>query len=158
MDFLIFNGKIVREDEVNISYLLLDIPFIINRKIWFGFGGIPMLAENIADLSFQLKTLNLTLPKLFRNYRELFRITKRLLNKNKLYRSGYINFQIINNQSEISFIITCEPFTTFDFPISNHGLLLNFSDIVKYSGTENNNFGFHNLGLWKNAQTIPRAE
>ena len=63
MDFLIINGDIITEKEANHIPFFLDQAFILSQKMWFGFGGIPLLNENIQSLLRQLKTLNIEIPK-----------------------------------------------------------------------------------------------
>lgn len=152
MDFLIVNGEIVSKNEANLTGFLWDEPHIITQKMWFGFGGIPLFAENIAHIGRQLDTLNVPLPALFKNTREIFRLTKRMLNKNKFYRSGLISFRFFISLDKTDWIATSLAFPEFDFPFSMHGLLVNFSGYRKNSKLALNGFKAYNLDLWTAAR------
>lgn len=156
MEFILVNGKIERAAEVNISHLFFDAPFTFSQKIWYGYGGIPMFAENIKNIQKQLGIFQCKIPALILNQRELFRLSKRLLNKNKLYRSGYLVFQFLILKKKVNFLVSCEAFETFDFPLSKRGILLNFSSSLKFSETPGAQFGLFNSAFWKqlNAKNV----
>ena len=118
MDFIIVNGEILKKTEIKSMPFFLDEPFVITRKIWFGFGGIPLFDFNLKTIIDEIKHLNTEIPKLFKNKHEMFRITKRMLNKNKFYRSGLITFQVLFGQTKNNLIISSFAFPEFDFPIS----------------------------------------
>ena len=95
--------------------------------------------------------LQIPSPSFLEDKRELFRITKRMLNKNRLYRSGWVNFQLVWLENGFNFLVTSLPSDTFDFPISQKGILLNYSDIIKYSTNEFNSFPIFNESIWRAA-------
>jgi branched-chain amino acid aminotransferase len=152
MDFLIINGKVVSKQEANLTSFFWDEPFLLSQKVWFGYGGIPLFNENLEFLEKQLDTFALPLPKLFKNKRELFRLTKRMLNKNKFYRSGLINFQFFISFNTVNSVITSMAFSEFEFSISNQGMLVNFSEFQKNSKLSLNILKCHNLSLWNSAK------
>jgi branched-subunit amino acid aminotransferase/4-amino-4-deoxychorismate lyase len=153
MNFIIVNGEVVKKSETGFIPFFWDEPFVITHKIWFGFGGIPLFQENIDNIKLILKTLNSDIPELFNDERELFRITKRMLNKNMFYRSGIITFNIYIGKTGINTIISSIAFSGFDFPISKKGLIINFSEFEKYSGNPLNQFAFANQTQWKFAES-----
>lgn len=153
MDFLIYNGKIKKKEEVNLSAILYNGVFSLKNKVWYGFGGIPLFYENIDLIKRQAEVLNLPLPPLFGNTRELYRITKRLLNKNKFYRSGYIHIYIFRNGAASDLLITSSAFPVFDFPFSDEGKLIAFSSQKKHSQNDFNRFVFFNETLWHTTLT-----
>lgn len=152
MDFLIINGEVVSKNEANLTDFVWDEPFILTQKVWFGYGGIPHFQENLQSIKEQLKTLNLPLPDLFKNKRELFRLTKRILNKNKFYRSGFVHYQFFVVNKNINYLIASEAFETFDFPFLKQGLLVTFSSIRKNSTFNLGRFKYHNNNLWNAAK------
>lgn len=152
MDFIIINGDIIKKQETGFTSFFWDEPFVITQKLWFGFGGIPLFHENIETLKTTLKTLNAKIPILLNNERELFRITKRMLNKNRYYRSGIITFQLYIGRNETNTTIGSLAFTEFDFPFSKQGLIINFSEFEKYSVNPLNQFAFFNTSFWKFAE------
>ena len=149
MDFLIINGEIIRKEDANLMHLFLDEPFVLSQKIWFGFGGIPLFEQNLSFLHQQLEVFNIEIPNFLKNKRELFRISKRMLNKNKFYRSGLINIQLFINDTQIDYIISCIGYPEFDFPFSKRGLLVNFSELQKHSENPLNRHSFYNITNWK---------
>lgn len=149
MDFLIVNGKIVITKETNLSEFIVDEPYSLSQKMWFGYGGIPLFSENIELLARQAAIMNMSLPREFENRRELFRITKRMLNKNKFYRSGHITFQLFQTKNKTGFVVTSQPSSEFEFPFSEEGILLTFSNQKKVSGNDFNPFAFFSKPLWE---------
>jgi branched-chain amino acid aminotransferase len=149
MDFLIINGEIIRKEDANLTHLLWDEPFVLSQKIWFGFGGIPLFNKNIDFLTQQLEVFQIITPAFLKNRRELFRISKRMLNKNKFYRSGIIKIQLFIAESGIDYTITPVAFPEFDFPILEKGLLVNFSESKRRPKNLLNRHLFYNKTNWK---------
>ena len=152
MEYVLVNNVVTKKTEANLSAFLWDTPFIVSQKVWFGYGGIPLLPENVASLKGQLAILGFELPPLFNNYRELFRLCKRILNKNKHYRSGHLDIRIFASENGINSLIISEGNTNFDFPISEEGLLLNFSGVKKNSTSSLQQFAFQSNRIWQVAE------
>lgn len=150
MKALIVNGEVCSLEEVSMSHWLLDDPVIVSQKVWFGYGGIPLLNENVDALKEQVQFLGTSLPPLFQNRRELFRICKRMLNKNRFYRSGIIHIRLYVSGSKVNFLITSEGREIFDFPISDQGLLVNICQHKKQL-TPVASFPFYSRLLWETA-------
>lgn len=148
MDHIIVNGEIIKKQEIGFTPFCWDEPFVIKQKIWFGFGGIPLFYDNLENIKFVLNTLNSGIPDLLTDEKELFRLTKRMLNKNRFFRSGIITCQIFIG-TEINTIISSFAFPDFDFPISKQGLIINFSEFEKFSGNPLSQFDFYNTPQWK---------
>ena len=149
MDFLIINSKIIRKEDANLTHLFWDEPFVLSQKIWFGFGGIPLFNKNVDFLCQQLNVFNIDIPDFLQNSRELFRISKRMLNKNKFYRSGLINIQLFISNTKIDYVITSIAYPESDFPISKKGLLVNFSESKRQTENALNRHLFYNQTNWK---------
>ena len=152
MDYVLVNGVVTKKTEAELSSFLWDNPFTFSQKVWFGYGGIPLLKENITSLKKQLETLGFELPPLFNNHRELFRLCKRILNKNKFYRSGHLNIQIFASENTTNSLIISESVENFDFPISKEGLLIDISTYKKDSKSLLQRFACHNRGIWQAAR------
>ncbi len=148
MKFLIANGKVTANDEINLNQIFTGYTFRLSKRVWYGHGGIPLLNENTELLLKQTEALQLPFPKELENRRELFRLTKRMLNKNRYYQSGYIHFQVIWQGNDIHTLITADPQTGFDFPWSETGLLATFSNQKKLRQNTFNSFPFLNEALW----------
>lgn len=149
MRFFFVDGKIVEKKDILLSEDFTDVQFRLSQKMWYGYGGIPLFAENINLLESQAAALNIKFPKEFQNKRELYRLIKRMLNKNKLYRSGHVHLQIISGIHAIHTLATCTSFTEFIFPFSDDGLLVNFSRHKKYSLNALNRLPFFGEWLWQ---------
>jgi len=154
MEYVIVNGEIQKKEEADLSPFLWNLPHLLHQKIWYGFGGIPLFSENLTNIKQHLLVFGAKIPELFYNERELFRITKRLLNKNKYFRSGYINLQLFIQEQKTNFIITASAFSEFDFPFPEQGLLLQFSEQRKYSGNLLSQIFSSHQSIWKAETTI----
>jgi branched-chain amino acid aminotransferase len=150
--FVIVNGKVVEKEEINLSHLFWEDRLEISQKCWFGFGGIPLLEENLKLLLQQMKAVKIPVPTFFQNKRELFRVTKRMLNKNKFYRSGFIHLQVFEHNNQVTSLVTSHAFETFDFPLSENGLIVNYSEFKKETQSPLNQFRFFNIPLWNTAR------
>jgi branched-chain amino acid aminotransferase len=149
MEFLIANGKVAGKDEINLNHILTESTFRLSQKVWYGYGGIPLFAENLEQIKNQAEALHLPFPKEFENRRELFRIAKRMLNKNKFYRSGYIHLQTFWKENQIQTLITANAFEQFSFLHNQAGLLVTFSVQKKHTQNTCNRFPFFNEPIWE---------
>jgi len=149
MNFLIVNNAIVKKEEANLTHLFWNEPFVLSQKIWFGFGGIPLFNKNIDFLVQQLNVFNVEIPPYLKNRRELFRISKRMLNKNKFYRSGIITIQLFILNSTVEYVVTSTGIPESDFPISSAGVLVNFADSKRREENLLNRHFFYNKTNWK---------
>jgi branched-subunit amino acid aminotransferase/4-amino-4-deoxychorismate lyase len=148
MKFLIIDGKITAEEEVKHHAFITSAEFSLSQKMWYGYGALPLFSENMEILKRQVESLNLSLPVNIQDQRELFRVIKRLLNKNKLYRSGHIHLQIFWTNTATHSLITCNAYTGFEFPVAHDGLLVNFASQKKYSYNLLNRFAFFSKPIW----------
>ena len=149
MDFVIVDGKVISQEELNVTPFIRNDTFKLTTSVWFGFGGIPLLKENTDNLKKQIEILKLTLPSVLNNRRELFRIIKRMLNKNRFYRSGLLYIHLFWNEDEVNYLITAHAFSTFEFPFQEKGILLDYSGQKKHSENVLNRFSFFNQPLWQ---------
>jgi len=149
MNFIIVNGEIIKCPEDGYLPWFENDSFVVTQKIWFGFGGIPLFTENIENIAKILETFRATPPHFFSNKKELFRIIKRMLNKNKFYRSGLISFRLYIHNYKTDCIISSEAYQEMEFSVSSQGLLLNFSETVLYSGNPLCRFSFFHQPQWQ---------
>lgn len=151
-NFLIINGEIFSEQEATLRVIPEDA-LIVSQKVWFGYGGIPLLHQNLNNLAHQLESMGAKLPKLFYHEREIFRLSKRILNKNKFYRSGLINFQFIISNERIDYLISARAEETFDFPLSKQGLLVEFCTDQLCNENRFSSLRCQHVNLWRIAKT-----
>ena len=152
MEFVIINGKVISKKEAEPGSFLSDDVFVFTHKVWFGYGGIPLFTENIDLLKRQTESLGAQLPELFTKPRELFRRCKRMLNKNKFYRSGTLNFTFFITGATIDFTITAQNRAIFDFPIAEKGLLMNIARHQVLSSAEKGPLPVYHQSIWKTCQ------
>lgn len=149
MDYVIINGTVTSRKEAQLPGFLSNHTFVFTQKVWYGYGGIPLLNENIVLLTNQLESIGANLPELFGNRRELFRRCKRLLNKNKFYRSGHLIFSFFISGPQTAFTVTAENSEEFGFPITEKGVLVNFAGYLKNSKNPLSNLACQNVAFWK---------
>ncbi len=148
MKFFIFNGKILKCDDISFRESCMENSIQIIQKIWFGFGGIPLFFRNIELLIRQAEILHIPIPGQMKKADELYRLTKRMLNKNRYYRSGFIIFKITSDGTSTQLTVTTLSADEQDFPYSGQGLLVTFSDQKKFTGNSLNKYLFFNKPLW----------
>ncbi len=158
MEFVIINGTVTSRKETIPAGLLSNDAFVFTQKVWYGFGGIPLLTENIVLIERQLESIGSELPDLFRNTRELFRRCKRMLNKNRFYRSGHLVFTFIVSGSKTEFMITAEYCEDVEFPIAENGVLVNFATYRKNSQNRLGALACQNTAFWKAVSTENRGK
>ena len=151
MRFIIVDGKIIEKKEVVLTEEITNNRFTLSQKMWYGYGGIPLFTENIELLKQQAAVLKTPFPSEFGDNRELFRLIKRMLNKNRFYRSGHIHLQIFYGNDSIHTLVSCTTFTGFTFPFSEEGLLGAFSTQKKFTQNAMNRLPFFNERLWQGA-------
>lgn len=152
MEFVIVNGMLNSREDAETGSFLSDDVFVFNHKVWFGYGGIPLFTENIDLLKRQTESLGAQLPELFSKPRELYRRCKRMLNKNKFYRSGTLNFTFFISGPNVDFLITARNREIFDFPITEKGLLINISRHQVLSSAEKASLPVFHQSIWKTSQ------
>lgn len=149
MKFLITNGEIAPSGDVNLNHVLTPSFFRLSQQAWYGYGGIPLLSENLTSLQEKAEALRLPFPEPLRDHREMFRLTKRMLNKNRYYRSGYVHVQLFYTAGEVHTLISCNAFKEFHFPFSEAGILAAFSQQKKQAENRFSRFSFFNEMLWQ---------
>ncbi len=148
--FAVEDGKIVdTTGRQGLARILFEKHFLLSEKIWFCHGQMPLFEQHILILREKIEVLKLPYPKELLNPDEILRISKRLINKNKAYKSGLTTLEFIWAGNVPHLVITCTPFNEQYFPFPGKGLLLSFADIVKFSGNPLNKFDFFNEIFWE---------
>ena len=124
MKFLIFNGKILKYDEISFSEFYMEESLELTQKVWFGFGGIPLLSRNMELLIQQAEIVHIPLPGLIKKTGELFRLSKRMLNKNRYYRSGFIIFKLLSDGLVTHTVVTAVLAAESGVPYPEQGILV----------------------------------
>lgn len=149
-EFVIANGQILKKEEfVPFAY---NDPVVLTRKIWYGFGGIPLFHQNVELIREELLLLKMAIPALLNDGNEFFRLVKRVLNKSRYYRSGFVTIKLFAESVKTDFMVECSAFEEFEFPVSQQGILLNFAEVPVFSGDPFVRFQFYNSLAWKTAE------
>ena len=148
MEFVIANGLIVKKEEF-VPFFYDGSPVLI-RKLWFGHGGIPLLFKNLEILRSETEITGNTFPEWMNDKNETFRIIKRMLNKNRFFRSGLITIKLFTASRQ--FLIESHPYEEFTFPLSKQGIILGASDLPVFSCLPLNQHSFYQYPLWKVAE------
>lgn len=151
MRFIILDGKILEKKDVLLPEEFTKNRLAMSQKMWYGYGGIPLFPENMDLLRTQAVVLKLPFPADFENNRELFRLIKRMLNKNRFYRSGHVHMQIFYGKDSIHTLVSSTTFSEFAFPFSEEGILAAFSTQKKFTPNVMNRMPFFNERLWQTA-------
>lgn len=151
MEFIIAGGKVVERSSLKAEEIFFGRGIHLYQEVWYGYGGIPLLPENLRLLKAQSEIMGIPFPAEFQNQRELFRLIKRMLNKNKCYRSGHVLLQIFSFEGSVGTLITSTAFTGFTFPFGEEGVLAAFSSSKKYTFNKLNRWQFFNEKLWQAA-------
>ncbi len=153
MRFITADGKIIEKINYSLPELFYGKRTDISQQIWYGYGGIPLFYENLNLLKLQAEVLGISFPSEFENQRELFRLIKRMLNKNRFYRSGHILLQLFSDGATVHSLVYSTAFTGFTFPINEDGVLATISSQKKYTPNSMNRWSFFNEKLWQAALT-----
>ncbi len=149
MQYLMYDGRITGIEDASLNHLIINNFNFIEAQIWHGYGGIPLLKENVELLKEQAGALRLPFPALLLDPGNLFRLTKRLLNKNRYYRSGYLNLRLIGNQAETHTLITCNHIPESEFPYATRGELAHISSIKKGTPHRWSHLTCFNGNIWQ---------
>ncbi len=151
MRFIIADGKIIERINYNIPEIHFSKGTHLYQKVWYGYGGIPLFQENLNLLKRQAEIMGIPFPGEYENQRELFRLVKRMLNKNRFYRSGYLMLQINAGEDSVHTLVSSSTFADFTFPFNEEGVLAAFSSHKKYTPNTMNRWPFYNEILWQAA-------
>ena len=148
--YFIHNGVISDFEKQTGNLLpLLDNIFKLTETIWFCHNNLPLFEKHI--ISLQEKTRLLKLPKhpFIDDQKELLRVSKRLINKNKAFQSGILMYFFVWNTTGSEIYITCTPKDEKHFPISGNGVLCSYAENVKYSENPMGSLSLMNETLWE---------
>lgn len=148
MDFVLYDHKLVNSAELNLTIHLLKESFFLEQKIWYRNNELPLFVENIELLKEKSDLFHLPWPGFMENTREILRLTKRLLNKNKFFRTGVVRMKLIWKDDLAHFLIDAFPSADNDFSFYRKGILLNFSELIKFSGNPVGRFDIFSQPLW----------
>ena len=148
MNFVFFDHKFFEAGDLNLTGFVLDGSFCITQKIWFRNNELPLFSENLSLMREKAGIFRLGWNGLVEDPQELLRLTKRLLNKNRLYKTGLAVLKAFWQNGEVHILIQAIPSTLKDFHLAEKGILMNFSDVARFSGNPYASFDHFNLAEW----------
>ena len=152
--YFIHNGVISDfEKETENLLALLDKSFELTETIWFCHNKIPLFEQHIQSLNEVIDLLNLPKHQYIEDAKELLRVSKRLINKNKAFQSGILKYTFVWKNKATKVYITCTPFKEKHFRIVEDGALCTYAENVKHSGTPLGRFYFINEIPWKSLKS-----
>ncbi len=153
--FYIENGSILDFEKRDTQLKpFLKNEFVLSEKVWFKHGILPLFDKHIALLKEITAELKLpTIPSV-ENKNEFLRISKRLVNKNKAFKSGFLEYTFIWGNDKVNTFITCTPQQFQEFPLLEEGVFCAYAERVKYSGSPYISFRFKNEPLWNSLSML----
>jgi len=148
LNFVFFDHAFFNACDLNVSNLVLAGNFQLEQRIWFLNNELPFFEENLSNLRGKASIFRLVWPGYMDDQRELLRLTKRLLNKNRFYKAGIVLFRMFWEGDTVHLLIQALPASGNVFPISDKGILLNFSEIIRHSGNPLSAYDFFNKAEW----------
>jgi len=149
MEYLLHNGKIVRESEFHPGSLWRDNLLQVKLDLWFAHGELPLFREQMEKLSAMLKQLAWPGNPGAADQQELLRLIKRLINKNKAFMGGWVNCRFLFPDGKLQWVITVKPHPERLFPLDMNGKMGAISPFAKASGASLAPFSFFSEPLWK---------
>jgi branched-subunit amino acid aminotransferase/4-amino-4-deoxychorismate lyase len=149
MDFILLNGKIIRENELNASPIWWRDDLHFDQDMWFVNGEIPHFAEHYQNLIMLLNKLEWSIPPAFPSSPELLRLSKRLINKNKAFMAGWAAIRCTFHEEESNYVVSVRPHPDRLFPLDLTGKTATISPFIKPSGSLFSGYFFNSGTLWK---------
>jgi branched-subunit amino acid aminotransferase/4-amino-4-deoxychorismate lyase len=154
VDFLVYDQKFYSASDLNVSHLFLNYNFQLEQRIFYINNELPLFRENIDLLKEMSGFFALAWPAYMENLRELIRITKRLLNKNRYYRTGIVVFRLIWDGDNVHCLIRALPSEEKSFTLWQPGILINFSETRKAITGRFAAYDLFNKLYWDNEVSI----
>ncbi len=136
MKYLVFDQRFYVPGELNVSEVVLENHFQLGQKMFYISNEVPLFDENLDLLQQKAGIFGLEWPGFMTDRRELLRLSKRLLNKNRFYRTGLFDFRLIWGRCGAHCLIQAMPSEEKTFLSEGRGLLMNFSEIPKFVATK----------------------
>jgi len=148
MEFILHNGKIIRESEFNPGHFWWSNALQIKPELWFAHGEIPHFQEQMEKLDEMLSALQWPNPPVLKDRQELLRLIKRLINKNKAFMGGWVSCRFVFPGDTLHWVISVKPYPDRLFPLDPNGKTGVISPFAKPSGSPLNAYAFFSEPLW----------
>jgi branched-subunit amino acid aminotransferase/4-amino-4-deoxychorismate lyase len=149
MDFILHNGKIIRENEYHpgSNWWRNDLQF--KQDMWFANGEIPHFKELYTEFCQLLDHLKRSVPENFPSQSELQRLIIRVINKNKAFMGGWVCCRFLFHEKKSEYVVSVTPHPDRLFPLEPSGRMCIISPLVKSTGNPLSRYSFFSGTLWK---------
>ena len=149
MDFILHNGKIIREMEYQpgVNWWNDDLQF--KQEMWFAHGEIPHFYHLYNDFIGLMNHLDKSIPDNFPPPSELLRLISRLINKNKAFMGGWVCIRFFFREKSWEYVVSVRPHPDRLFPLDPNGKMGVISPLIKSSGHPLSGTFFFSETLWK---------
>lgn len=146
--FIIYDNKLIDKRDLPINNIFQNQYFELSEKIWYSNDKLPLFDEHILLIQKKIEILNLTKPVELSNPGEILRLTRRMLVKNKAFKTGIINLKFFWKEQETGMMAACSPLSVNFYEHLNRGILLRYTEAKKYSEGIFPEYGFTCELLW----------
>jgi hypothetical protein len=153
LDFILYNGKIIRENEYHpgSKWWRNDLQF--KQEMWFANGKIPHFNELYTDFLRLMNYLKRSIPDNFPPQSELLRLIIRVINKNKAFMGGWACCRFLLQEKGSEYVVSITPHPERLFPLDPAGRMGIISPLVKSTGNPLSRYFFFSETLWKTEKT-----
>ena len=136
MNYLFFDNKFYFPDDLNLSEVVLENQFQLHQRIFYLRNELPFFYRNLGLLEQKSRIFGLDWPDFMKDHHELLRLARRLLNKNRLYRTGLLDFRLIWGKKGPHCLIQSHPSEEKVYSLARKGLLMNVLETAKFITAE----------------------
>jgi branched-subunit amino acid aminotransferase/4-amino-4-deoxychorismate lyase len=149
MDFILYNGKIIRENEFlpASGWWMNDLQ--LKQEMWFANGEIPHFHQHYNGFNQLMIHLKRSVPANIPPPSELHRLIIRLINKNKAFMGGWVCCRFLLHEKESEYVVSVSPHPDRLFPLDPAGKTGIISPLVKSSGNPLSRYFFFSETLWR---------
>jgi branched-subunit amino acid aminotransferase/4-amino-4-deoxychorismate lyase len=149
MDFILHNGKIIRESETHPGSIWWSNDLQFKQEMWFANGEIPHFYELYSDFAQLMNFLNRSVPGNFPPPSELLRLMIRVINKNKAFMGGWATCRFLFREKSPEYMVSITPHPDRLFPLDAAGRMGIISPLAKSTGNPLSRYSFFSETLWK---------
>jgi branched-subunit amino acid aminotransferase/4-amino-4-deoxychorismate lyase len=149
MEFILSNGKIIRENEFHPDSEGWTDNLQLKQDMWFAHGEIPHFQQHYSEFTQLLDRLERQVPADVPPPSELHRMIIRLINKNKAFMGGWICLRFMLTEKETQYVVSVSPHPDRLFPLDTAGKTGIFSPFVKPNGNPLSSYFFFSETVWK---------
>lgn len=148
MEFVLYDGKIMRAREVNPGLSRLNSSLLFREEMWFANGEIPFFNPHMDNLEASFACLGNPPAAQLPPRNEIIRLLRRVINKNKAFMGGWIRMRFVIAPGEFHYWAYTDPCPTRTFPMDPTGRMASLGACRKYSGNPLVHFTWFSEPVW----------